>query len=167
MGALAKFFNPGLVLAVSAALILTACATSAPTPKATTAPETVDVENLRRYAEEAYAAREWLKAEAYLVGLTRALPETPDPWFRLGNVYARTDRLAYAVQAYHEALLRAPQHTRAWHNLGIVQLRQARTNFRKLQEHGPADDPLRLRAAQLEQGIIELLGRTRSEPAPQ
>jgi cytochrome c-type biogenesis protein CcmH/NrfG len=50
-------------------------------------------------------------------------------WFKLGNVYARTNRPDAAKKAYREALVRKPENAKAWHNLGVIQLREAALSF--------------------------------------
>lgn len=117
-----------------------------------------DAVSIEHAAAQAYANRDWTEAERQYVLLTSRVPQEPEPWFRLGNVYARTARPELAVRAYQEAVLRNPKHTRAWHNMGVVQLRQAAASLRELERFGQPDDPLHQRAVELGDRIDALLG---------
>lgn len=101
---------------------------------------------LQQQAYKAYSEGNWAEAEKALVALTREVPQEADPWFRLGNVYARQERPAQAVAAYQEALVRDPENGKAWHNMGIVQLRQAMNSFLNLEAATKPGDPLNERA---------------------
>lgn len=83
-------------------------------------------------AEAAYAREDWATAEARLLDAARAARGDAEPWFKLGNVYYRTQRYDFAAQAYEQALRRAPGHARAWHNLGVVRLHQADASFERV-----------------------------------
>jgi tetratricopeptide (TPR) repeat protein len=98
--------------------------------------------DMRRDAQLAYAANEEQKAENLLLGLSRAAPNDPEAWFYLGNLYARTNRPDQAVQAYQKGLMRNSGDAKAWHNIGVVRLREAWAAF--VQAHGLAapGDPL-------------------------
>ncbi|MDZ7736803.1 MAG: tetratricopeptide repeat protein [Gammaproteobacteria bacterium] len=74
------------------------------------------------------------------------VPQEADPWFRLGNIYARLEQPGKAVAAYQEALVRKPENGKAWHNMGIVQLRQAMNSFMHLEAATEPGDPLHDRA---------------------
>jgi hypothetical protein len=54
----------------------------------------------------------------------------------------RTQQPDQAVQAYQQAIVRNPNHTRAWHNLGIVRMRQAMAAFVSSASTAPAEDPM-------------------------
>src|SRR5690606_27049603 len=110
-------------------------------PEPQAAPAGGDAVTIERTASEAYANRDWAEAERQYLLLTERVPQEPEPSFRLGNVYARTARPDLAVRAYREAVLRNPKHTRAWHNMAVVQLRQAAESLRELERFGDSDDP--------------------------
>ena len=80
---------------------------------------------MQREAQAAFDSGENARAEVLYKGLTRAMPNDAETWFRLGNLYARTDNADQAVNAYLTALSLDGTNSRAWHNLGIVRLRQA------------------------------------------
>jgi len=112
---------------------------------------------LRDKAYQAYNEGKWAEAEQALVALTRQIPQEPDPWFRLGNVYARQDEPRRAVAAYQEALVRQPENGKAWHNMGIVQLRQAMHSFTQLQSATDPGDDLHERASLLIDAVSRVL----------
>lgn len=99
---------------------------------AITAPPPPDA--LRQRADAAYAAKDWAAAERDYLTLSRLQPGSGQALFKLGNLYTRTGRLPEAAAAYTEATRRDPAMTRAWHNLGIVHLRQARSSLSRAAE---------------------------------
>jgi tetratricopeptide (TPR) repeat protein len=84
-----------------------------------------DLVTINREAELAYESGEAAKAEALYKSLVRKMPNDAETWFRLGNLYARANRPDEAANAYQRALLANNADARAWHNLGVVRLRQA------------------------------------------
>jgi tetratricopeptide (TPR) repeat protein len=56
--------------------------------------------------------------------LEEKVPGNGEIRFRLGNVFARLGRLDESAKTYQELLARE-RHPKAWHNLGIVRIRQA------------------------------------------
>lgn len=112
---------------------------------------------IQQHANEAYQNEDWESAEKDYTYLAKNLPGETEPWFRLGNIYARTGRLDAAVATYREALVRDPKNSKIWHNLGIVQLRQATGTFIEMQEYTGPEDPLNQRAKYVVNTIGELL----------
>lgn len=84
-----------------------------------------DLVRMQREAQAAFDSGENARAEILYKGLTRAVPNDAETWFRLGNLYARSDNADQAVNAYLTSLSLNGTNARAWHNLGIVRLRQA------------------------------------------
>lgn len=118
---------------------------------------TTDPFALQRDAEQAYARGDWgAAAEAYRA-LAARVPKEAEPWFRLGNAYARLGRSAEAVSAYREALVREPRMGKAWHNLGLVQLREAAATFVEMTEHTAPEDPLHARGERFARLLTDLL----------
>lgn len=148
-------------------LILGGCSTpeSRPTPTPSPAAPAADAAQVAAEAAAAYTAKDWANAERLHVMLTRGQPEDAETWFRLGNIYARTERPALAVRAFEAAIERDDRHARAWHNLGIVRMRLAVQAFARLAEVSAADDPLRVRGATIEEGLQQLL-QTAAPAAP-
>lgn len=112
---------------------------------------------LQQRAYQAYQQGDWQAAEKAYVALTRQVPQEAEPWFRLGNVYAHLEQPGQAVAAYQEALVRDPGHGKAWHNMGIVQLRQAMNSFLHLQNATEAGDPLNARAQTMLDTVTRIL----------
>ena len=86
-------------------------------------------------AESAYASSDWLASEKYYSLLVRSGPQQAVHWYRLGNIYAFTNRPDAAIVAYREAIKLEPESADTWYNLGMVQLRQAIYTFGQLQLH--------------------------------
>lgn len=116
-----------------------------------------DLVALERQAGAAYDQQDWTTSEQHFIALTKAAPASVEPWFKLGNIYARTNRYALAVRAYGEVVVRDARHSRAWHNMGVIQLRQAAQSFAELEKYALHDDPLAVRGAELEHAIDQLL----------
>ena len=124
---------------------------------------TIDLVQMDKDASSAYAAQDWPTSERLYVELTKQNPSATEPWFRLGNIYARTDRVELAVRAYRETVIRDAKHARAWHNMGIVQLRQSAASFGELGKYGAPDDPLVQRGADLGHQIEQLLSPAKDD----
>ncbi|HKK16601.1 MAG TPA: tetratricopeptide repeat protein [Gammaproteobacteria bacterium] len=120
-------------------------------------PELTDIVDLQQQADKAYQAQDWPTAERAYSQLSEKVPKQVEPWFRLGNIYARTDRLDAAVAAYRNALLRDSKNGKIWHNLGIVHLRQATTTFIDMLENTREDDPLNDRARYVVNAISQIM----------
>jgi cytochrome c-type biogenesis protein CcmH/NrfG len=115
------------------------------------------MEDLQQLARETYEQQDWAGSEKYYRAWLDRMPGEVEPWFRLGNIYARTERPDEAVAAYREALVRDPQRATAWHNMGVLYLRQAANSFLQMQTHVDPQDPLYARGTRIFQGIGELL----------
>ena len=112
---------------------------------------------IEKRADEAYQKEDWNGAEKDYALLAKKVPKNVEPWFRLGNIYARTDRLDAAVAAYREALIRDQKNSKIWHNLGIVQLRQATNTFIEMMQYTDPSDPLNQRAKLMVNAVSNLL----------
>ncbi len=146
---------------------MTGCQRTPERPVASVAPDgaAIDIKATEALASERYAAGDWAAAEVQYVALAREIPQQADYWFRLGNIYARTDRPDPAVSAYREALVRDPQLSKAWFNMGVVQLRQAANSFHKMEVHVPAGDPSRVQAEVAYAAILAILNEGGDEAA--
>jgi tetratricopeptide (TPR) repeat protein len=102
----------------TAALTLSGCAATGH------APSQSKLFSLSNQAELAYTAGNNAKAEELYKALVRSAPNNYEAWFRLGNLYARSDHADAAADAYQHALTLNSTDARAWHNLGVVRLRQ-------------------------------------------
>jgi Flp pilus assembly protein TadD len=97
----------------------------------------------------AYETGDDAKAEALFQGLVRAVPNDPENWLRLGNLYARSNRPEDAAQAYQKSLMLNPNDPRVWYNLGVVRQRQAYAAFLQANLLFDKDDPLHARTEAL------------------
>lgn len=120
-------------------------------------PDITGLIEIQKRAHEAYQNEDWQTAETDYLYLTRNYPAEIEPWFRLGNIYARTNRLDAAVTAYREALVRDQKNSKIWHNLGIVHLRQATNTFIEMLEYTDPEDPLSYRARLAVDAVDELM----------
>ncbi|MBI2970019.1 MAG: tetratricopeptide repeat protein [Gammaproteobacteria bacterium] len=112
---------------------------------------------LRNEAQAAYGREDWPAAEKAYRRLVELVPAEADNWFRLGNVYVHLDRHYDAIGLYKEALVRDPGHVRAWHNLGITQLRQATNTFVEMQKYTGSADPVAERARRIVEAVTRVL----------
>jgi tetratricopeptide (TPR) repeat protein len=103
----------------------------------------------QQQAEAAYRSNDMEHAKALYLQLTRTIPQEADYWYMLGNTYVRTQQPDDAVLAFQQAIARNPNHARAWHNLGIVRMRQATAAFVSSASTARADDPLQALSTRL------------------
>ena len=122
-----------------------------------TANDVTDINDLNKTAQNAYQTEDWKTAEIAYTKLSKKLPSESEPWFRLGNIYARTERLDAAIIAYKNALARDSKSSKIWHNLGIVYLRQATNTFTEMLEYTDADDPLNPRSKNVINSVTNLM----------
>lgn len=118
----------------------------------------VDLFELREQADAAYEEGDMAASEKHYSVLVKEVPGEARPWFRLANIYARTERPGAAVRAYREALIRDPEMTKAWYNMGIVQLREAAHSLNEMQVYADPEDPLYTQSKTLLEGILKLMG---------
>ncbi len=105
---------------------------------------------LSQEAETAYLNNDLNKsAEAYEI-LVEKIPQEATYWFRLANIYVKTNRPQEAIELYREALIRDPKFSKAWYNLSIVQLKQTAYNLNEMLIYTDPNDPL------YEKGIVIL-----------
>jgi tetratricopeptide (TPR) repeat protein len=128
-----------------------------------------NVYDLQREAQLAYGASEDDRAERLLLGLSRAAPNDPEAWFYLGNLYARTGRPELAVDAYQKTLMLNRGDARAWHNIGVVRLREAWAAFIQAFNASTPDNPMLAKVevliSAMEKIPLEGLSRTARAPA--
>ena len=142
----------GLLCAI---LITIAGCASTSTKSARSNPD--DIKATAARAEESYARADWASAaEAYGV-LVEKMPQDTNLWFRFANSLARSEQPDRAVTAYREVLVRDARSSKAWFNMGIVQLRQAANSFLRMNNNIAPDDPLRAQGEQVYGAIMQLL----------
>ncbi len=126
-------------------------------------PEQSDLLQIREEADQAYAAERYTEALPIYQSLAEHVPQDADIWFRLGNLHARLNQPYQAIRAYEEALVREPQRTKAWHNLGVIHLRNAANAYSQLCTNAMAGDPLCGHAMETLAGLNALIAR---KPVP-
>lgn len=133
-------------------------------------PSDSNIAELQEKARVAYQNEDWETSEEAYKDLTLKTPYEVEPWFRLGNIYAQTNRLDGAVEAYHGALVIEPENTKVLHNLGVTQLRMAAKTFLEMRQHTEENDPMRLRANHAVYSITNLVNtnfQPEAEPGPE
>jgi len=75
----------------------------------------------------------------------------------LGNIYAHLDQPDFAVQAYKESLVRDPRLGKAWHNMGLVQLRQSANSFLQMQTYTGENPEQQVMAKAMYEALLELI----------
>jgi cytochrome c-type biogenesis protein CcmH/NrfG len=119
--------------------------------------EEMDLFQVRHAAEVSYAAKDYAESEKHYALLTQKMPVEAENWFRLGNIYARTNRPDTAIAAYKEALVRAPDYSKAWFNMAILQLNTAASSLIELQKSAPPEDPIVERSRDILKGLQGLI----------
>lgn len=107
----------GIALA-TLTLVLAGCA------QTSIVPQRSDLFRLSNEAQLAYERGEDVQAEQLYMALSRQVPNDPEIWLRLGNLYARSHKPDAAADAYQRALAINGSDARTWYNLGVVRLRQ-------------------------------------------
>ncbi len=136
------------------ALLLAACEE---TPTKPDKPKAQNLAEIYRLAAAAYDEQDWAASEKHYVNLTRGAPEEVEPWFKLGNVYAHTQRYDRAIACYREALVRDTRNVKAWHNMAVTQLRESGASFLELEMLTDDDDPLHEKSVRIQRAIDELV----------
>ena len=138
---------------ISLVLMLSACATG----QQKNEQAAINIDEVEKLAAAAYERGDMVESEKYYAQLVRELPQEVLPLFRLGNVYAATNRPDAAIIAYREVLIRDPYYSKAWFNMAIVQLKQSAHSFHEMQIYIDASDPLYKRSKETLDGILELI----------
>ena len=112
-----------------------------------------DLFEIQNRAETAYLNDDLVNSEKDYLVLIEELPEVAMHWFRLANIYVRTNRPVAAINLYREAVLRDPTYSKAWFNLSIVQLKQTAYSLNEMLIYVDKSDPMYDRAKKLLEGI--------------
>jgi len=131
---------------------------------ATTKPQ-VNIEMIMDEAQTAYEKKNWKVAEEKFAHLVSLLPGEAEFWFKLGNIYARTNQPNKAITAYKEVVIRKPKLAKAWHNLSVMSLRQTTHLFIEMLQYLNPNDPLFKRAKQTADDLLAILKSRKNKQA--
>ena len=120
------------------------------------APE-IDLLALRDEADTAYLNDDLKTSEDNYTILVKEMPEEALHWYRLANIYVRTNRPDAAINLYREAVIRDPEFSKAWYNLGIVQLKQTVFSLNEMLIYTDRNDPLYSKAATILEEIKDII----------
>lgn len=124
-----------VVIALTAMLLLGACATNSKNK----------IFDLVAQADAAYARGDWQQAERHYMAVVEVVPKDAYAYFRLGNVYAKQMNFDAAMQAYQAAIVRQGDMTKAYNNLALVHVLQAKRVLEAGQKTMRKGDPLQRR----------------------
>ena len=127
-----------------ASLLLSGCAGMVPTS---------NLVALQNSANQDYASGRFEQASEQYRRLAKVMPSDAGVRYQLGNSLARQG----AIGSYREALLRDPQHARAWHNLLQVQLREALFTAAEMQKTLNPQQPQADRALGLGERLLDVM----------
>lgn len=136
------------------AIILTHGCSTANAPKSAAQENNIDLLVLEGNADTAYKSGHLELAEGLYRQLLSYKKDYAPAWFRLGNIYTRTNRLDAAVNAYQNSISSDNEHAKAWHNLAIARVRQATDVLIEAQNHLVVDTAAKDRMDQL---FLELM----------
>lgn len=117
----------------------------------------LDLIEVLEQANIAYVNNDLVTSEKNYEILIKELPEEAEYWFRLGNIYVRTNRPQEAMSLYREAVLRDPQFAKAWYNMSIVQLKQTAFSLNEMLIYTDKQDPLYSKAATMLEQIKSIV----------
>ncbi len=139
---------------ITLSILIASCATNNET-------KPIDVYALQKVALSSYEKKDWQTAQQALQRLVEINPGNAQLWYKLGNVYARMNLPERAIVAYKEALVRNPEMSKAWHNIGVVSLRKSTRLFIEMLKYIPADDPLYTQAKLTGDALLTILEERR------
>ena len=117
----------------------------------------IDLLVLREEADSAYLNDDLATSEQHYETLDREIPEEALHWYRLANIYVRTNRPYAAINLYREAVIRDPKFSKAWYNMGIVQLKQTAFSLNEMLVYTDRNDPLYSKAATMLEEIKAII----------
>jgi tetratricopeptide (TPR) repeat protein len=144
------------LLTISLLLNLTACNMSGIKEESEETTKT-DYFELKEKTDQAYMNDDLVTSEKGYEILIQDVPTEAENWFRLGNIYVRTNRPVAAINLYREAVLRDPKYSKAWYNLSIVQLKQTAYSLNEMLLYTDINDPLHTKAKEMLVGIEAII----------
>ena len=151
------------IVTISLCLLLFSCAAQEVVPEQPQSVQTqINPVDLAKQADEAYQRSDWEESEEFYSKLVDIYPLQALYWYRLGNVYAYTNRMDAAIIAYQQAISIEPDDANTWYNLAMAHLKLATISFNAIQGYGDPNDPLTSESLKLLEGILELIEQTRA-----
>lgn len=141
-------------LLITAAFCLTmiGCGTIASTAK----PSPDELKSIYASANKAYSEKNYKLALFEYLKLSESITTDAVVWFRIGNSYTRLENYNKAVEAYEKAVLLDPRLSKAWHNMGVIQLKQSVNTWRQMLTYISKDDVLYDKALSLSKKLLEI-----------
>lgn len=115
------------------------------------------VENSEKYdaAATAYKNGELSQAETLYRSIAEKHPDYAEAWFKLGNIYVRTEQYDAAVTMYEHAAKINPEDAKTWNNLALARVKQAIAVLDEGVSHGQKDSAQVLSMRDLRQRIVQ------------
>ena len=136
-------------------MVLNGCAT-----QQTKKPVLNDLKAQQARANQAYMDGNYELAINRYQELQAVLDKDPYIWFRLGNSYSHLKQPDKAIQAYRKAVFIDPMMSKAWHNMGVMQLRQSANTWTQMLVHTQQSDPLYEKAERFSRDTLKALNNT-------
>ena len=133
-------------------MVLNGCAT-----QETKKPVLNDLKAQQARAHQAYMDGNYELAINRYQELQTVLDKDPYIWFRLGNSYSHLKQPDKAIQAYRKAVFIDPMMSKAWHNMGVMQLRQSANTWTQMLVHTQQSDPLYEKAERFSRDTLKAL----------
>jgi tetratricopeptide (TPR) repeat protein len=118
-----------------------------------------DLFELQKQADASYLKDDMISSERDYKILIGELPEIALHWYRLANIYVRTNRPDAAIDLYREAVLRDPTFANAWFNMSIVQLKQTAFSLQEMLIYTEKNDPVHTKANKLLDSILAIINQ--------
>ncbi len=156
--------RPRAAIVLMLALVVAGCASDDRLVK----PDSGTLLDVDRKADSAYRSGDNEPAAELYRTLVESMPNESPYWYRLANTLVRVGNYNDAALAYQRTLVLDPKNARAWHNLGIVRLRQAQQSFAQGVENSRAGDQVFDESLRLSSAVFSLAGAVGGEtPNPE
>lgn len=106
-------------------------------------------------AAKAYASKDYEQALSLYKRIYQHVKDDANVVFRLANTYSRLNLNQKAVEHYRLALQLDPKLSKAWFNMGMVQLKENITTWSEMASQLPESDPLHAKAKYMAHGLLD------------
>jgi tetratricopeptide (TPR) repeat protein len=135
---------------VTSCLLMIGCVT---TPLETTL-EKIQVSYMS--ANKAYSDKNYELALLEYLKVSEKMDADAVVWFRIGNSYNWLESYDQAIKAYEKSLLLDPRLSKAWHNMGMLQLKQSVNSWQQMLLYISKSDPLYDKALGISKKLLEV-----------